>query len=75
MFAFNYKTGSSIGSHFAFDADAPIVGINIVYIDGKPVVSIVTSKNPTPQLIPDVPFSDSGNGFQKKRVIWRELIQ
>ena len=75
LFAFNYKTGSSIGSHFAFDADAPIVGINIVYIDGKPVVSIVTSKNPTPQLIPDVPFSDSGNGFQKKRVIWRELIQ
>ena len=75
LFAFNYKTGSSIGSHFAFDADAPIVGINIVYIDGKPVVSIVTSKNPTPQLIPDVPFSDSGNGFQKKRVIWRELVQ
>lgn len=76
---FDYKTGSSVvtnpsSSIVSTRTGSPGVGFNVVYINGKPKVSIVTADNPTPQLLPDIPFSGSGTGFQGKRTIWRELI-
>jgi len=72
----DYKTGGSVNIGTGIVSSrtgAPTVGFNVVYIDGKPKVSIVTADDPTPKLIPDIPFSGSGTGFQKKRSIWREL--
>jgi type IV pilus assembly protein PilY1 len=81
---FDYRTGAAVigsnGKQVSTKFDAPIVGINVIYIPdpttGKPIpkVSVVTADNPTPQIVSNAPFSASGSGFQKKRVIWRELI-
>jgi type IV pilus assembly protein PilY1 len=72
----DYETGTavnSLGSNVvSLRTNAPTVGFNVVYIDGKPKVSIVTADNPTPQIL-EVPFTGSGTGFQKHRSIWREL--
>jgi type IV pilus assembly protein PilY1 len=79
---FNYRNGGAVdtGTNKASTkANAPIVGINVIYIPDpvtgkpKPVVSVVTADHPTPDIVPGVPFSGAGSGFQKKRVIWREL--
>ena len=53
--------------------DAPIVGINVLYIGGKPKVSVVTSGGPED---PDknVPETGAAGFFEGRRVIWRELI-
>jgi len=57
----DYKTGASVaGNVVASKTNAPIVGLNILYIKGKPVVNVVTADNPT--------------RFTNHRVIWRELI-
>jgi type IV pilus assembly protein PilY1 len=80
---FNYKNGGAVSSNgLASTAmTAPIVGINVMYITDpitheiSPVVSTVTADDPTPKLTDGVPFNPPGAGFQKKRVIWRELIQ
>ncbi len=82
---FNYKTGGAVdptsSNQVSSKANAPIVGINVIYVNDpvtgkpKPKVSVVTSNDPTPELIPGTPFSSSGSGFQKKRAIWRELIK
>jgi len=72
----DYETGTAVnnlGSNVvSLRTNAPTVGFNVVYIDGKPKVSIVTADNPTPQIL-EVPFTGSGTGFQKHRSIWREL--
>ncbi len=79
---FNYRNGGAVdtGTNKASTkANAPIVGVNVIYIPDpvtgkpKPVVSVVTADHPTPDIVPGVPFSGAGSGFQKKRVIWREL--
>lgn len=73
----DYKTGASTpGAIVASRTNAPIVGMNILYIKGKPVVNIVTADNPTPQFPPDKPKFGGANtsGFTNHRVIWRELI-
>lgn len=70
----DYKTGGPIEMDVSARTKAPIVGLNIFYIGGKPVVSAVTAADPTPRLIPGVDFSNNAIGYQKKRVIWRELI-
>lgn len=51
---------------------SPVVGFNVVYIDGKPKVNVVKADDPNPQLVPGIPFT--GSGFNKARSIWRELI-
>jgi type IV pilus assembly protein PilY1 len=74
---FDYRTGLSViqpSGLVSKITTSPIVGFNVVYVDGKPRVSVVTADNPTPQLIPDIPFSGSGTGFQKTRAIWREML-
>ncbi len=74
----DYRTGASIataGGVVSSRTTAPVVGFNVVYVDGKPKVSIVVANDPDPRLIPDVPFTGSGTGFQTKRSIWREIIE
>lgn len=67
---FDYKNGSASSEKF----DATIVGINVVYVNGQPIIAVVTSDNPTPtkpkEDLPPIPPP----GFSSKRVIWRELI-
>lgn len=81
--SFDYKTGGAVsgsGGIVSTIGNSLIVGINILYIVDpitgklKPIGSVVTADHPTPEVIP-IPFSNSGSGFQKKRVIWRELIK
>lgn len=73
---FDYKTGAAVPltDNVSVRTGAPTVGFNIVYIKGKPKVSLVTADDPIPKLQPDIPFEGSGSGFQKKRSIWREII-
>ncbi|MCC6211426.1 MAG: hypothetical protein IT513_10330 [Burkholderiales bacterium] len=54
--------------------DSTLVGINVLFIAGKPVVEVVTSTNPTPTIQPDVQFKASAAAFAGKRVMWRELV-
>ena len=73
----DYKTGASVaGNIVASRTNAPIVGMNILYVKGKPVVNVVTADNPTPQFPPQQPefTGGSASGFTNHRVIWRELI-
>lgn len=86
---FDFKTGGPVtnsGSSanvVSAKTNAPIVGINVLFVPDtsagaaagaeKPVVSVVTADQPTPQLVPAVPFNPITSIFQQKRVIWREL--
>jgi type IV pilus assembly protein PilY1 len=73
----DYKTGASVsGNIVATKTNAPIVGINVLYVNGKPVTNIVTADNPTPQFPPVQPAFTGGvaSGFTNHRVIWRELM-
>ena len=75
---FDYETGGAINTTTALVStkyDAPIVGINVFYISGKPIVGVVTSSNPTPKLETNVEFKASAPTFTGKRVTWRELVQ
>lgn len=75
---FNYLTGGVLdaGSTVSLKYDATIVGINILYIQGDPIVEVVTSNNPTPQLpSTQPPFNSTTSSFTGTRALWRELIQ
>ncbi|MDD5057255.1 MAG: PilC/PilY family type IV pilus protein [Sideroxydans sp.] len=55
--------------------DSTVVGVNIVYIDGKPIIEQVTSSERTPTIISNQPLYDNlSTAFRSKRVIWHELI-
>jgi type IV pilus assembly protein PilY1 len=73
---FDYRTGLSVQDNNLVSQmfGAPVVGFNVVYIDGKPKVNVVKADDPNPELVPGIPFSGSGSGFNKVRSIWRELI-
>jgi type IV pilus assembly protein PilY1 len=73
----DYKTGAAVaGNIVSSRTNAPIVGMNVIYVNGKPVVSVVTADNPTPTFPPVQPSFTGGtaSGFTNHRVIWRELI-
>lgn len=73
----DYQTGTPINLTTALVSakfSSPIVGINIIYIQGKPLVEVVTSGNPTPTIEPSVEFKGAAPTFTGKRVTWRELI-
>ena len=73
----DYRTGASVGGTIvASKTNAPIVGINVLYVKGKPVVNIVTADNPTPTFPANQPdfTGGSASGFTNHRVIWRELL-
>jgi type IV pilus assembly protein PilY1 len=82
---FNYENGnptnspltssSSLNKNVSMKYDSAIVGINVIYIAGKPVVEVVTSSNPTPTIEKGVVFTGPAGGFKSKRVLWREFIQ
>jgi Tfp pilus tip-associated adhesin PilY1 len=74
---FNYLTGGAVDTAATLAStryDSPIVGVNVLYIAGKPVVEVVTSTQPTPTIDPNVKFGGGAANFSGKRVIWRELI-
>lgn len=73
---FDYRTGLAVKDDNLVSQmfSAPVVGFNVVYIDGKPKVNVVKADDPNPELVPGIPFSGSGSGFNKVRSIWRELI-
>ncbi|MBK7563542.1 MAG: hypothetical protein IPI21_04325 [Propionivibrio sp.] len=72
----NYETGGYVGplTLVSTQYNSPIVGINVLYILGKPKIEVVTATNPTPQIDPNVQIKASGSAFTGKRVIWRELL-
>lgn len=74
----NYQSGTAVdtSSNLAgTKTNAPIVGLNIYYINGLPVVSFVAADHPTPELNSNVRFRTQAASFQQKKAIWRELIQ
>jgi type IV pilus assembly protein PilY1 len=75
----NYETGGRVDPSTTALAgvkyDSTIVGVNVIYIDGKPKVGVVTSTNPTPEIDEHVLFPPTATGFSGKRVLWRELIR
>lgn len=75
---FQAKTGgivpTTVANRIGTKTDAAPVGINILYIAGKPTLSVTGDNNPTPQLDPNAPFYD-GVKFSGKRASWRELIR
>lgn len=73
---FNYETGGYVGPLTTVSSryTSPIVGINVIYIGGRPIVEVVTASKPTPEIDPNVQISSSASGFLRKRVIWRELV-
>ena len=73
--AFDYKTGTAVKTVASLKYDSPIVGVNIIYIKGDPIVEVVTSANPTPTIEAGVAFQNSSATFTSKRMIRRELIE
>jgi type IV pilus assembly protein PilY1 len=73
---FDYKTGGAVTTSGIASGkyDAPIVGTNVLYIDGNPVVEVVTANEPTPKIDPSVDFNATAGAFTGKRMLWRELI-
>ena len=87
---FNYRTGSSVIAAGAVSEKlkSPAVGFNLVYnADGKPVVTVVESNNPTPHTINNKDIA-AGSGVNRatllnknpdgtygRKSIWRELIR
>jgi type IV pilus assembly protein PilY1 len=72
---FNYQTGSSVDTSgvVSVSYNNTIVGINVLYINGVPVVETVTSNDPTPTVNSNVLIKGTASGFTGKRVLWREL--
>jgi type IV pilus assembly protein PilY1 len=55
--------------------DTMIVGINVVYIAGEPVVEVATSNNPTPT-IEDAGYVKGAPGqFSGTKGVWRKIMQ
>jgi type IV pilus assembly protein PilY1 len=76
----NFSTGASatgvVTGFTAQRTNTPVVGVNVISLpDGSIKVSTVEAGDPTPKVIPGVPFNTKSGGFQAKRVIWRELVQ
>jgi type IV pilus assembly protein PilY1 len=72
----DYRTGLAVGGGLvSARTSAPSVGFNVVYINGVPKVSNVVADDKNPKLIPNIPFTGTGSGFQLRRSIWREIIE
>jgi type IV pilus assembly protein PilY1 len=79
---FNYADGNPVkgdtnNTIVSVKYDSVIVGLNVIFINGEPVVEVVTSTNPTPELPPaNAPkmFDSTGTtDFKGMRTLWREL--
>jgi Tfp pilus tip-associated adhesin PilY1 len=51
-----------------------IVGMNVLYIGGTPIVEVVTSSDPTPTVNTSVAIAPTTSNFSGTRAQWRELI-
>jgi type IV pilus assembly protein PilY1 len=74
---FDYRTGGAVVPQPGLASvkyDSTIVGINVLFIAGNPVVEVVTSTNPTPSKDPNVQFQANAGVFSGRRVLWRELV-
>ena len=74
---FNYENGWPVGtgnSNVSLKFDSAIVGINVIMIQNKPVVEVITSSDPTPQ-VPTwtPPFNSRTFDFFGQRSTWREF--
>lgn len=73
---FDFKTGAPVNpasNVVSQRTNSPVVGFNVVIIDGKPVVTFTQANNPTPTKLEGVEFAESTTGFKAKRAIWREI--
>ena len=72
----NYQTGGALDSTglASYKYDSPLVGGNIIYIDGNPVYIPITADG-TIQTPPTLPIPPIQATFKGKRTLWRELIQ
>lgn len=70
----DYQTGGAVNVLVSTKYSAPIVGVNVYYIQGQPVVSVVTSSNATGTIEKNIEFYSTAPTFQNKRVSWRELL-
>jgi type IV pilus assembly protein PilY1 len=72
---FNYETGSSVDTSGVVSSSYSntIVGINVLYINGTPIIEAVTSNDPTPTVNNNVLIKGNASGFTGQRVLWREL--
>lgn len=80
---FDYRTGGPLSNTItaanpygqtSVKYDSTIVGINIIFIAGSPVVEVVTSSDPTPRVEADVKIPPAMANFRGQRMLWRELI-
>jgi len=77
---FNYLTGGAVpgtpNNGVSYLVNNVIVGVNVLYVGGKPVFRLVTANSPTPQKYgEDPPAPAAGGQFQGRRAIWREMVQ
>ena len=73
---FNYQTGGPVDPTSGIASNSynqSIVGMNVIYINGNPVVELTTDGNDTPVKDPNVPIPPTKTGFIGERVLWREL--
>ncbi|HSI44460.1 MAG TPA: PilC/PilY family type IV pilus protein [Methylotenera sp.] len=72
----NYQTGGALDSTglASYKYDSPLVGGNVIYIDGNPVFIPITADG-TIQTPPTLPIPPIQATFKGKRTLWRELIQ
>ena len=72
----DYLTGGATNSNSlaSLRYASPIVGLNVIYIQGRQKVSVITAGE-DPQDPPEIPFSTSTAGFSATRVLWREITR
>jgi Tfp pilus tip-associated adhesin PilY1 len=71
----DYKTGGAIDSSGVASTyyGNSIVGMNVLYKDGAPVIETVTNNDPTPSKDPNVKIPPTKSGFIGQRELWRQL--
>lgn len=72
----SYKTGGALGASAlaSYKYDSPIVGGNVLYIDGDAQFVPITADGKI-QPPPDIPIPAAAGSFTGKRTLWWELIQ
>ena len=79
----DYKTGGYVAgaTNSGVRYGSIIVGLGVMYLDKdgdgdrEPVVTVTVADEVTPKVAPGIPFGSGGEGFTKRKMIWRELIE
>lgn len=75
---FNFENGwpqCDTSNAVSVKYDAVIVGLNVIYIHGDPLVEVVTSNDPTPAAETRVKWPNRLANFKGTKSMWRELLQ